>query len=186
MSGTVETAQLLAQSSRGDAGARDRLIRRVYEELRALATHYMGRERSDHTLQATAVVHEAFIRLFSGATVDYQGRVHFMGMASQAIRHVLIDHARQRLAAKRGGGTEPLALDDGQAPFELTPAGLIELDEALSRLHALSERQARVVELRFFGGLSIEETADLLGISPATVGADWRCARAWLREQLKR
>lgn len=183
---TADTTLLLARSTRGDPEARDRLIHRVYEELRALATHYMGHERQNHTLQATAVVHEAFIRLFSGSVIDYKGRVHFMGVASRAIRHVLVDHARQRLASKRGNGAAPITLNEAEVPFEHTVGGLVELDQALAELQTLSERQARVIELRFFGGLSVAETAELLGTSPATIGSDWRCARAWLRERLRR
>lgn len=182
----LETTQLLVRAGAGDPGAGDRLMPRVYDELRALAAIFLKAERPDHTLQATAVVHEAFIRLFNGSTMDYRSRAHFMGMAARAIRNILVDHARRRLAAKRGGGAARIPLTDSTVAFEHSPEGLVELDDALARLQRLNDRHARVVELRFFGGLTVEQTADLLGVSPATVRLDWRCARAWLREALQR
>jgi RNA polymerase sigma factor (TIGR02999 family) len=173
----------------GDASALDDLLPRVYDELRALADAYMRRERAGHTLQPTALVHEAFLRLLRLPPGSVQNRIHFFALAAQAMRRILADHARRHRAAKRGGGAVrvPLELVEGGAPA--TPAGddvaADDLDAALEDLAKLDERQARVVELRFFGGLSIEETAEVLAVSPATVKLDWLVARAWLHRELR-
>jgi RNA polymerase sigma factor (TIGR02999 family) len=173
----------------GDASALDDLLPRVYDELRALADAYMRRERAGHTLQPTALVHEAFLRLLRLPPGSVQNRIHFFALAAQAMRRILADHARRHRAAKRGGGAVrvPLELVEGGAPA--TPAGddvaADDLDAALEDLAKLDERQARVVELRFFGGLSIEETAEVLAVSTATVKRDWLVARAWLHRELR-
>jgi len=173
----------------GDPTALDDLLPRVYDELRALADAYMRRERAGHTLQPTALVHEAFLRLLRLPPGSVQNRIHFFALAAQAMRRILADHARRHRAAKRGGGAVrvPLELAEGGAPA--TPAGddvaADDLDAALEDLAKLDERQARVVELRFFGGLSIEETAEVLAVSIATVKRDWLVARAWLHRELR-
>jgi len=173
----------------GDPTALDDLLPRVYDELRALADAYMRRERAGHTLQPTALVHEAFLRLLRLPPGSVQNRVHFFALAAQAMRRILADHARRHRAAKRGGGAVrvPLELVEGGAPA--APAGddvaADDLDAALEDLAKLDERQARVVELRFFGGLSIEETAEVLAVSTATVKRDWLVARAWLHRELR-
>jgi len=173
----------------GDPTALDDLLPRVYDELRALADAYMRRERAGHTLQPTALVHEAFLRLLRLPPGSVQNRIHFFALAAQAMRRILADHARRHRAAKRGGGAVrvPLELVEGGAPA--APAGddvaADDLDAALEDLAKLDERQARVVELRFFGGLSIEETAEVLAVSTATVKRDWLVARAWLHRELR-
>jgi RNA polymerase sigma factor (TIGR02999 family) len=179
----------------GDASALDDLLPRVYDELRALADAYMRRERAGHTLQPTALVHEAFLRLLRLPPGSVQSRVHFFALAAQAMRRILADHARRHRAAKRGGSAVrvPLELVEGGAGAEAVagiPPGSPEvaaddLDAALEDLAKLDPRQARVVELRFFGGLSIEETAEVLGVSTATVKRDWLVARAWLHRELR-
>jgi RNA polymerase sigma factor (TIGR02999 family) len=164
----------------GDASALDDLMPRVYDELRALADAYMRRERAGHTLQPTALVHEAFLRLLRLPPGAVQNRVHFFALAAQAMRRILADHARRHRAAKRGGNAVrvPLELVEGGAAAD-------DLDAALEDLAKLDARQARVVELRFFGGLSIEETAEVLAVSPATIKRDWLVARAWLHRELR-
>ena len=177
----------------GDASALDDLLPRVYDELRALADAYMRRERAGHTLQPTALVHEAFLRLLRLPPGSVQNRVHFFALAAQAMRRILADHARRHRAAKRGGNAVrvPLEVIEGGAGGVAAAAGgtqdvaADDLDAALEDLAKLDERQARVVELRFFGGLSIEETAEVLGVSAATVKRDWLVARAWLHRELR-
>jgi RNA polymerase sigma factor (TIGR02999 family) len=178
----------------GDASALDDLLPRVYDELRSLADAYMRRERAGHTLQPTALVHEAFLRLLRLPPGSVQNRVHFFALAAQAMRRILADHARRHRAAKRGGNAVrvPLELIEGGAgPYpraagaEAAEVAADDLDAALEDLAKLDARQARVVELRFFGGLSIEETAEVLGVSPATVKRDWLVARAWLHRELR-
>ena len=177
----------------GDASALDDLLPRVYDELRALADAYMRRERAGHTLQPTALVHEAFLRLLRLPPGSVQNRVHFFALAAQAMRRILADHARRHRAAKRGGNAVrvPLEVIEGGAGGGVAAAAggdqevaADDLDAALEDLAKLDARQARVVELRFFGGLSIEETAEALGISPATAKRDWTTARAWLHHEL--
>jgi len=152
----------------------------VYDELRRLASHYLRQERSDHTLQSTALVHEAYLRLAGQNPPEWQNRAHFFGIAARIMRQILVEHARGRGAAKRGGGACRLTLDAAVAFSESRDVDLVELDKALTGLAELDEQQSRIVELRFFGGLTIEDTSEVLGISPATVKRDWVTARAWL------
>jgi len=173
----------------GDASALDDLLPRVYDELRALADSYMRRERAGHTLQPTALVHEAFLRMLRLPPGSVQNRVHFFALAAQAMRRILADHARRHRAAKRGGSAVrvPLELVEGGGPASAAGEDVAadDLDAALEDLAKLDPRQARVVELRFFGGLSIEETAEVLAVSTATVKRDWLVARAWLHRELR-
>jgi len=176
----------------GDASALDDFLPRVYDELRSLADAYMRRERAGHTLQPTALVHEAFLRLLRLPPGSVQNRVHFFALAAQAMRRILADHARRHRAAKRGGSAVrvPLELVEGNPALAGSAAAQPEvaaddLDSALEDLAKLDPRQSRVVELRFFGGLSIEETAEVLAVSPATVKRDWLVARAWLHRELR-
>jgi RNA polymerase sigma factor (TIGR02999 family) len=152
----------------------------VYEELRRLAHHYLRQERSDHTLQSTALVHEAYLRLAGQCAPQWQNRAHFFGIAAHLMRQILVEHARGRDAAKRGGGATRLELDESMAFSKQSDVDLIVLDRALQELTALDAQQGRIVELRFFAGLTIEDTSEVLGISPATVKRDWVTARAWL------
>ncbi|HSA57830.1 MAG TPA: sigma-70 family RNA polymerase sigma factor [Gemmatimonadaceae bacterium] len=180
----TEITTLLLAHSAGDAAALDRLLPRVYDELRRMARGRLRRERPDHTLAATDLVHEAFLKLVSLDHVNWQNRAHFFGIASRAMRNVLVDHAVRRAAVKRGGGDRAITLEEGSGATELPLDDLIALSDALERLERLDERQARVVECRFFGGLSLEETAEALQVSPATVSRDWTFARAWLHREL--
>jgi RNA polymerase sigma factor (TIGR02999 family) len=179
-----EITQLLQAHARGDADALDRLLPNVYEQLRRIARARLRRERMDHTLSTTDVVHEAFLDLMPLDGVSWRDRAHFFALASRAMRNVLVDHAVRRGAAKRGGGARAVTLDEALAgdarPFD----DLVAVGEALDRLERLDPRQARVVECRFFGGLSLDETAAALGISAATVSRDWTFARAWLHREL--
>lgn len=178
-----ELTGLLARWGEGDAAARDELLGVVYTELRNLAGGYMRRERGDHTLQPTALVHEAFLRLTGGTTVNWSDRAHFFRVAARAMRRVLIDHGRGVRAAKRGQGMKNQLLDE-QVAIPGLDVDILALDEALTRLGGLDERLLQVVELRFFAGLSIEEIAELLEMSARTVKRDWRAARAWLLAEL--
>jgi RNA polymerase sigma factor (TIGR02999 family) len=178
--------QLLASWGRGNLEAREALIPVVYDELRRLARHHLWRERSDHTLQSAALVNEAYLRLVRQEPPHWQDRAHFFGVAAQMMRHILVDHARHRRAAKRGAGAPQLALDPELAPTQEREIDLVALDEALSKLTRLDPPQGRLVELRFFGGLSIDEAAVVMGTSPATVKREWATARAWLKRELKR
>jgi RNA polymerase sigma factor (TIGR02999 family) len=177
------TDQLVAYG-RGDPGALDALMPRVYEELRTLAHRHLANERHRHTLLTTDLVHEVYLKLVDGSRVQVRDKQHFFALASRAMRQVLIDHARSRLAAKRGGGGVPVTLDEGLAVSPDQTVALLDLDEALRRLEAESERRCRVVEYRFFGGLSLEEIAESLGVSLATVKREWTVARAWLNREL--
>jgi RNA polymerase sigma-70 factor (ECF subfamily) len=178
----------LLEKGRADESALERLLPHVYDELRDLAAAHLRGERGHHTLQPTALVHEAFVRLAADPAADWRGRAHFHAIAARAMRQVLVDHARRRKAAKRGGGAErePLTLHDGLADAGAPELDVLDLHAALEDLARLQERKARVVELRFFGGLTFEETGHVLGISPRTVEADWYLARAWLRRELGR
>ena len=180
--GPGELTQLLIAWSRGDARALEQLTPLVYAELRKIAHRYMNRERAGHTLQTTAVVHEAFLRLLGNPQENWQNRAHFYAIAAQMMRRILVDYARANLRAKRGGETIRVALEDIDAPVTepaLDP-DLIALDDALEKLAEIDPRRGRVVELRFFGGLSVEETAHVLQVAPDTVVRDWRVAKAWL------
>jgi len=176
--------QLLVNWGRGDQDALAELTPLVYEELRRLAARYMRRERPDMTLQSTALVHEAYLRLVDQKNARWQNRAHFFGVASQLIRRILVDHARRHHTAKRGAGEMVLSLDDAAGLPNQRGVDLIALDRALDALAELDPQQSRVVELRFFTGLTVEETAEALGISTATVKRDWTAARAWLRRTI--
>ena len=172
---------------RGEPGAIDELMPRVYDELRVLAASHMRRERGDHTLQPTALAHEAFLRLVRLPDGTVQNRIHFFALAAQAMRRILADHARRHRAAKRGGGMARVPLEVADAAG-LAAGGAVavdDLDALIEDLARLDPRQARVVELRYFGGLTVEETAEVLGVSPATVKRDWLVARAWLHRELR-
>jgi RNA polymerase sigma factor (TIGR02999 family) len=180
-----QVSKLLVNWRRGDQGAREALIPLVYNELRRLARLHLRRERPDHTLQSAALVHEAYLRLIRQDHPQWQNRAHFFGVAAQLMRHILVDHARNRAAAKRGAGAPRLSLDEEVALPQARDVDIVALDDALNQLAALDPQQSRVVELRFFGGLSIEETSVVLGISPATVKREWATARAWLQREMK-
>ena len=179
-----EVTQLLVAWRNGDQLARDELIPLVYQELHRLAHQYMSRERPGHTLQTSALVNEAFLRLADQRDVQWQNRAHFIGIAGQMMRRILVDYARNRRYAKRGGGALQVSLDEELIVSEERTAEVVALDEALQSLARLDERKSRLVELRFFGGLSIEETAEVLGVSPGTVMRDWTLAKAWLRREM--
>lgn len=181
-----DVTQILQEVSGGDRDAPARLMPLVYDELRRLADHYLRQERPDHTLQPTALVHEAYLKLIDQTRVDWQNRAHFFGVAAQLMRRILVDHARRHRASKRGGFQQKLTLDEAVDYSQPRDVDLIALDDALNALAKLDERQSRIVELRFFGGLTIEETAEALGISPATVKVDWSMAKAWLRREIGR
>lgn len=179
-----ELTILLNRISKGDGKAPEELLPLVYDELRRLAQGYMQNENVSHTLQATALVHEAYIRLVDWEKVSWQNRSHFFAVAASVMRKILVDHAREKKAQKRDFG-QKLALDEAISFSPAQEVDLIDLDEALENLAKYDEMQARVVELRFFGGLTIEETAHALGISPATVKREWTVAKAWLYQRLK-
>lgn len=181
-----EMTRLLAAWSAGDRSALNELAPLVYEELRRLAHGYMRRERVDHTLQTTALVNEAYLRLIDQRDVRWQNRAHFFGIAAQMMRRILIDHARKRTYAKRGGGARKLPLEEMAVLTDDRSAELIALDEALSSLAQMDERKGRIVELRFFGGLSVEEVAEVVGVSPDTVTREWRRARGWLSCEIQK
>jgi RNA polymerase sigma factor (TIGR02999 family) len=177
--------QLLLAWSAGDRQALDQMLPLVYEELHRLAAHYLSRERPDHTLQPTALVHEAYLRLVNQRDVDWRNRAQFLGVAASMMRRILVNHARDRAAAKRGGVQEQVSLSLVDAPSGGPDVELIALEEALERLAVLDARKARVVELRFFGGLTMEEVAEVLEISRPTVERDWSFARAWLYDAIE-
>ena len=181
----ADVTKLLVQWTDGNQQAMEQLLPLVYDELRKLARRYLQRERPGHTLQSTALVHEAYLRIVDQREVNWQGRAHFFGIAAQMMRRILVDHARGRDAAKRGAGACKLTLDeDLLAPAE-RDINLVALDQALDTLAKLDPQQGRIVELRFFAGLSIEDTAEVLKISPATVKRDWAMAKAFLTRQIK-
>ena len=180
-----EVTALLARLSSGDKSVIERLMPLVYGELHRRAANYMRQERSDHTLQPTALVHEVYLKLVQQRGASFKDRAHFFAIAAQLMRRILTDHARARLSLKRGGGQEPSAVAE---PLQLRtdhPAGLLAVDDALRKLSAFDPRQEKIVEMRFFGGLTVEETAEVLGISTRTVEREWTMARAWLYTQLK-
>ena len=180
-----EVTVLLAELANGNKDAGAKLVPLVYSELRRIAARYMRREKSDHVLQATALVHEAYLKLVEQRSVSWQGRSHFFGIAAQMMRRILIDDARKRVRVKRGGGQAAEVLDEAMAFSPERSYELIELDTALQRLAEIDPRQAKIVELRFFGGLSVEEAAEVLEISPKTVKRDWSVAKAWLHAELR-
>ena len=177
--------QLLVAWGDGDAAARDELMPLVYEELRRLAHRYMGRERKGHTLQTSGLVNEAYLRLVDQSRVHWQNRAHFFGIAAQMMRRILVDYARSRGYAKRGGDLQPVSLDEAATVSEERAANVVALDDALTSLAAVDPRKSQIVELRFFSGLSIEETAEVLAVSPGTVMRDWTLAKAWLRREMR-
>ncbi len=182
-----EITQILQEWSEGKQEAFDQLIPFVYEELRRQAARYLRRERINHTLQATAILHEAYLKLIVQTDVKWESRTHFFAIAAQAMRRILVDHARTKHREKRGGAAFKVTLDDAMPlAAEEKSLDLIALDEALIRIAAKDKQQARVVELRYFSGLSLEETADALGISRATAARDWNVAKAWLHRELTR
>lgn len=175
---------MLQRWSNGEVVALEALLPLVYAELRRLARGCLSSERADHTLQSTALVHEAYLRLVGSNSVDWQGRAHFFAVAAQVMRRILVDHARKRHAAKRGRNPLTLTLDENIALPQARELDLLALDHALDALSELDARQSRIVELRFFGGLSIENAAKVLGVSPATIKREWSTARAWLYERM--
>ena len=175
-----EVTQLLAEWSGGDEAALGELLPLVEKELRRLAHHYMRREREGHTLQTTALINEAYLRLAHGKQTHFQSRAHFFAVAANLMRQIMVDHARARQSAKRGGGLVKVSLDEAATVCDERAAELLALDEALGELARDDPRKSRVVELRYFGGLSVEETAEVLKVHPNTVLNDWREARAWL------
>jgi RNA polymerase sigma-70 factor, ECF subfamily len=181
-----EITRLLVAWGDGDESALEDLTPLVYEELHRLAHHYMSRERAGHTLQTSALVNEAYVRLIDWKNVRWQNRAHFFGVSAQLMRRILVDFARSRQYQKRGGGERVVALDEAALMSDEKTADLVALDEALTALAELDERQSKVVELRFFGGLNVEETAEFLKVSPATVRRDWSIARAWLHREMAR
>lgn len=178
--------QLLVQCSEGNREAFNALLPLVYDELRRLAGFYLNRERSGHTLQSTALVHEAYLRLVDQTHVRWQNRAHFFAIASQMIRRILVDYSRGHRTSKRGGGAVKLQLDDALAVPGKSDLELVALDDCLNSLAELDPKQARIVELRFFGGLSIEETAEVMQSSPATIKREWSSAKAWLFREMQR
>ena len=178
--------QLLVAWNQGDQAALDQLLPVVYDELRSLARSYLRRERSDHTLQATALVHEAYLRLIDQHSVTWQNCAHFFGIAAQMMRRILVNHARAKKTEKRGGLEHKLSLDEVVSFAEQREVDLVALDDALKTLESFDPQQSRIVELRFFTGLSIEETVEVLGISPATVKRDWSTAKVWLRREISK
>lgn len=180
-----DPTQLLVAWGQGDEQARDALIPLIYAELRRLARKHLRTERPDHTLQSAALVNEAYLRLVRQNAPQFENRAQFFGLAAQLMRHILIDHARNKLRAKRGAGAPRIALDPELTPAQKQEIDLASLEIALGKLAAMDSQQSRLVELRFFGGLSIEETAAVMGISPATVKREWATARAWLGRELK-
>ena len=179
-----EVTRVLLDGAQSPAGKAQQLLPLVYDELRRLAGQYLKAERAGHTLQPTALVHEAYLRLVDQSRVDWQGKTHFLAVGAAAMRRILIDHARGKKRQKRGGNWERILLEESGLAGGRGASGLIELDDALRKLGALDEQQARIVELRFFGGLTVEEVAHVLGVSKRKVEADWTHAKAWLRAAL--
>jgi RNA polymerase sigma-70 factor (ECF subfamily) len=181
----TDVTDLLLDLSRGDQDALNKLMPLVYDELRRLASRYLRHERPGHTLQTTALVHEAYLKLVDQKNANWQNRVQFFAAIAQVMRHILVDYARSRRAFKRGGSYCRLSLDEAALSSEEKDADLLTLNEALNTLAAIDARQSRVVELRVFGGLTVEQTAEVLGVSPRTVKEEWRMAKAWLHQQIR-
>ncbi len=179
-----EVTALLHRWSKGDIAAREQLIPMVYEELRRIARLSLSRRAPNHTLQSAALVNEAYLRLIDHTSVRWDNRLHFFAVSAQLMRRILVDHARRKQAGKRGGGAPPLLLDEAEFMPQQRDVDLIALDDALTNLAKLDERQCRMVELRFFAGMSIDETSQALGVSPATVKRDWTTARLWLIREM--
>ena len=176
--------QLLIGWSKGDKEALDKLVPLVYDELRRQAARYLRHERVGHTLQTTALIHEAYLRLVDQKNAQWQNRAHFFGIAAKLMRRILVDHARTKKRAKRGGSDIRVSLSDANLKVQAQDLDIVALDEALERLAAIDEQQSRIVELKFFSGLTVEETAEVLGISTATVKRDWSMAKAWLHREI--
>jgi RNA polymerase sigma-70 factor (ECF subfamily) len=183
-SSTHEVTQLLIAWSSGDKAALDKLMPLIHQELRRLAHHYMSRERADHTLQTTALVNEAYLRLVNRKEAQWQNRTHFFAIAATLMRNILVDHARSHGYAKRGGGALRTELDEAMVVSQERAAEVVALDDVLTQLAVFDPQQGQIVELRFFGGLTIEETADVLDLSPATIKREWKTAKAWLYHEL--
>lgn len=181
-----EITQILQDWNDGNAGAKERLLPFVYDELKRQARSLMSFERSNHTLQPTALVHEAFLKLSEQSGIDWQNRSHFYGIASRLMRQILVDHARSHSAAKRGSAAIHLSVDDVQIPVEERAASILALDEVLEKLAAFDEKQAAIVEMRFFGGMNNKDIAEHLKISERTVGREWQSAKLWLYRELDR
>lgn len=179
-----EITRLLTDWSCGDQAALDRLLPLVYEELKRMASSYMRQERGDHLLQTTALVHEAYLRLFDQQNVSYQTRAHFFALAAQVMRHILVDYARERNRLKRGEGALPLELNEVAVLSDHRTEELIAVNSALEKLAAVDARKGKVFEMRYFGGMSVEEAAEALRVSPITVARDWKMAKAWLRREM--
>lgn len=184
MATAPDVTGLLDEWTRGDARALDRLLPLVYAELRGVAARQLRRERDGHSLQPTALVHEAYLRLVDQQKVDWRSRAHFFGVAAQVMRRVLVDHARRRMAGKRGDGIRPVSIDRAIEAPVADRIAILDLDDALGRLEQLDAGLAQIVELRAFGGLTIEEAAHVLNVSPSTAKRDWRTAKAWLTREL--
>lgn len=184
MTAPSDVTRALAELAEGNADAAEQLFPLVYDELRRLADRYLRDERADHTLQPTALVHEAYIRLVGHDETSWQGRAHFFAVAANSIRRILIDYARRRRAKKRGGARRKLCLDETLEPAEYRDEYLVALDDALTDLAEVDAQLGRIVELRFFGGLSVEETAQVIGVSPVTVKRRWKMARGWLHRTI--
>jgi RNA polymerase sigma factor (TIGR02999 family) len=181
-----EVTELLRAWSAGNEGALDKLLPLVYEELRQRAHRQLRGERPGHTLQTSALVNEVYVKLVGAAPVDWESRNHFLAISARMMRRILVDHARSRRSLKRGGSAPPVPIDEQLLAADRRPRDLVSLDEALQALSERDERMGRVVELRYFGGLSVEETAGILRVSPQTVKRDWRTAKAWLLRQMRR
>jgi RNA polymerase sigma-70 factor, ECF subfamily len=180
-----QVTQLLLDWSRGNRAALDELMPMVYQELRKLASGYLRSERPDHTLQPTALIHEAYLRMIGHDMPEWQSRAHFFGIAARLMRQILVEHARTRHAAKRGGDQQKISLDDAPQVFAQSDAAeLLALDHALTKLASFDERRARILEMRAFGGMSVEETAQALGVSDTTIKREMRLAQAWIRREL--
>ena len=181
-----EVTQLLINWSKGDKAAFEELVPLVHGELHRIARRYMAKENPDHTLQTSALINEAYIRLIDQQDIPWQNRAHFFAVAAQVMRHILVDHARKYSYAKRGGGARKIPLDDALARMDQKASEIVALDDALKTLAVIDPRKSQIIELRFFGGLSIEETAEVMKISSPTVQREWRSAKAWLRRELSK
>jgi len=183
---TEEITQLLTNWSRGESSALDRLVPLVYPELRRIAKRQMARESPDHTLQTSALINEAYLKLVDCENVEWENRAHFFAVAAQIMRHILIDHARKYLYSKRGAGAQHVPLEEAAIIDEKRSADLVALDEALNCLAALDARRSQIIELKFFGGFNADEIAEVMSVSPSTVQREWRAAKAWLHHTMTR
>ena len=181
---SAKVADLLERYVQGETAVSQDLMREVYDDLHAVASRYLSRESAGHTLQATALVHEAYLRLINQRSVEWKGRTHFIAIGAKAMRRILVDHARTKQRQKRGGGRLKMSLDEQLTVSTKNGQDVLAVHQAIDELQRFDERQARIVELRFFGGMTVAEVADVLGVSPGLVEREWRVARAWLRKQL--